>query len=76
MIRFSTLPHHRTTPLCPAGTITKVPHKMIKTKKTRMANPMVLGLGPLNSKASTVLSDIIHLQEDFIHRLQLAVLWF
>jgi hypothetical protein len=72
MILFSTLPHQRATPLWPAGTITKVPHKMIKTIKIRMAIPMVLGFGPLNSKASTVLSGIIHLQKEFSHVLQLC----
>jgi hypothetical protein len=37
---------------------------MMKAIKIRTAIPMVLGLGPLNSKASIVLSGIIHLPEN------------
>jgi hypothetical protein len=32
MIRFSTLPHQSTTPLLPAGTITKVPQRVVFQK--------------------------------------------
>jgi hypothetical protein len=35
-----------------------------------MAMPMALGLGPLNSKASTVLSGMIHLSIEFAYVLQ------
>jgi hypothetical protein len=61
MILFSTLPHQRTTPLCPAGTSAKELHKKMKIMRRIMRIPMVRGFGPLNSKASNVLSDIVYL---------------
>jgi hypothetical protein len=61
MIRFSTLPHQRTTPRFPAGTMTKDPQKKMKMMKRMIRIPMVRGFGPFNSKASNVLSGIIYL---------------
>jgi hypothetical protein len=61
MILFSTLPHQRTTPRCPAGTMAKEPQKKMKMMKRMIRIPIVRGFGPLNSKDSNVLSGIAHL---------------
>ena len=61
MILFSTLPHQSTTPRWPAGTMAKEPHKKMKIMKRTIRIPIVLGFGPLNSKASNDLSGIAHL---------------
>jgi len=49
MILFSTLPHQRTTPRWPAGTMTKVPHSTIRMVMSTMSIPASLGLGNLKS---------------------------
>jgi hypothetical protein len=50
MILFSTLPHHKQTPLWPAGMMTKVPQRTIRRMKSKMSIPMVRGFGVLYSK--------------------------
>jgi hypothetical protein len=61
MILFSTLPHQRTTPLWPAGTIAKEPHETMKRIKRTIKIRMVRGFGPLKSNASNDLSGMVHL---------------
>jgi hypothetical protein len=61
MILFSTLPHHRTTPLWPAGTRAKEPHETMKRIKRTIRIKMVRGFGPLKSNASNDLSGMVPL---------------
>src|SRR4030042_1859894 len=64
MILFSTFPHQRTTPLLPAGTITKVLQKMMKSMMSTTMIPRFRGLGPLNPYDSSDFSCITHLLLD------------
>jgi hypothetical protein len=61
MILFSTLPHHRTTPLWPAGTRAKEPHETMKRIKRTIRMNMVWGFGALKLTASNDLSGIGYL---------------
>src|SRR3990172_4911032 len=60
MIRFSTLPHMRTTPRWTAGTMANVPQATIRMTSRMRSIPTVRGVGPLNSSDSNERSGIIH----------------
>jgi hypothetical protein len=61
MTLFSTLPHQRTTPRFPAGTMTNVPQIKMKMIRRITMIPIVRGFAPLNSKDSNGLSGMVSL---------------
>jgi hypothetical protein len=61
MILFSTLPHKRTTPRCPAETMVKKSHEKIIASKTMIPSKIVAILGPLEYGLPGDPSGMVHL---------------
>jgi hypothetical protein len=61
MILFSTLPHRRTTPRWPAGTMAKEPHETMKRINRTTKTKIVWGFGVLKSEVSNDLPGIVRL---------------